>query len=423
MSQDQVFWYLNRPSDVTCLRTSLEADVVIIGAGMAGLTTAQAFAHKNKNVVLLEAYYCGAGASGKSSGFVTPNSEVSLSEFIERYGDVGGKNIWASIDAGVKYIQDNIQRYSIDCDYEQQDSLFVANTARAVKKLREEDENLQKFFTSPGFVEKQELSYVLGSDKYHGGVIYKDTFGMNAYKYCQAMKKILLQQGVHIFEETPVLDFKNNSVMTLHGTVKAKNIIVCADRFIPNFGKLTTEIYHGQNFLLMSQPLSEPEIKAIFPQRNLMVWDTELIYNYFRMSGNRLLLGGGSLINFYNKHEEHNSRYVYHKLTHYFKKQFPLIDVQFEQFWPGLIGVSKDVAPISGFDKDDASVYYISAAGGLPVAAALGIYCADRIVDGRDDLQDYFSPYRHTTIPGWANSVLGTKLSFALSNFMAVSSQ
>lgn len=422
MSQDQVFWYLNRP-DVSCLRTSLETDVVIIGGGMAGLTAAQAFAKKNKNVVLLEAFYCGAGASGKSSGFVTPNSELSLSDFIDTYGDTGGKNIWSSIEAGVEHIRNNIETHVIDCDYEKQDSLFVANSARAVKKLREEDENLQKFFNKSGFVEKHEVPSLLGTKGYYGGVIYKDNFGMNAYKYCQAMKEILIKQGVQIFEDTPVLDFKNHVVTTLHGTVKAKHIIVCADRFTPDFGRLTNEIYHGQNFLLMSQPLEENEIKKIFLDRRLMVWDTELIYNYFRMSGDRLLLGGGSVLNFYNRHESHASNFMYNKLTRYFKKQFPEIDIQFEQLWPGMIGVSKDVAPVSGFDKDDTSIYYIGAAGGLPVAAGLALYCADRLVDNRDDLQDYFSPYRKYTIPGWANSLLGTKLSFAISNFMAVSSQ
>jgi gamma-glutamylputrescine oxidase len=91
--QDENFWYLAR-QEIGPLRNNLEADVVVIGGGMAGITAAQAFAQKGKKVVLLEAYFCGAGASGKSSGFITPNGEIGLSEFVRRYGVEGGLAIW-----------------------------------------------------------------------------------------------------------------------------------------------------------------------------------------------------------------------------------------------------------------------------------------------------------------------------------------
>lgn len=421
--QDQTFWYLDRPNKIPRLENNLETDVVIIGAGMAGLTAAQAFIQKNKRVVVLEAFFCGAGASGKSSGFITPNSELSLSKFIELYGQEGGSVIWKVIESGVEHIRTTIHRFNIDCDYTAEDSLLVANSQRAIKELQEEDKNLIMLFKKSHFIEKDNLSTLIGSTHYHGGVLYKNTFGISAYKYCQALKNVLTAQGVQIFEETPVLQFGNHLAHTLNGTVKAQHIIVCADRFTPHFNKLNKEIYHAQNFLLISQPLHKEEIRYIFPDKRLMVWDTELIYNYFRMSGNRLLLGGGSLLNLYNRSEQHNNRRIFLKLSHYFKRQFPHLDIQFEQFWPGMIGISKDIAPLMGYDKHDSSVYYIAAAAGLPIAAALANYCADAIVDKRDDLKDYFSPYRKYAVPTWAQSILGTKLSFALSNFLSVGSQ
>jgi ribulose 1,5-bisphosphate synthetase/thiazole synthase len=78
--QDQVFWYLKRGAAKPC-RENIQADVAIIGGGMAGLSAAQAFNKKGKKVVVLEQYYCGSGATGKSSGFVTPNAELSLTDF------------------------------------------------------------------------------------------------------------------------------------------------------------------------------------------------------------------------------------------------------------------------------------------------------------------------------------------------------
>lgn len=414
-SQDQVFWYLKRP-DVPILRADMHADVAIVGGGMAGLTAAQAFLAKGKKVVLLEAYYCGAGASGKSSGFITPNGELGITDFTRLYGKEAACAIWKRITSGMQHINNNIKQYVLDCDYMPQDSLYVASKQRDVKRLMAEHNALQQFGYASRYITKNELRAVLGSDTYYGGVTYADTFGINAYAYCQAMKDILVQQGALIYEETPVLAVGNNHINTLHARVTADHIVVCADRFIPTLKKLMQQIYHVQTFLLMSQPLTDEQMQIIFPGSNYMVWDTELVYNYYRLSGKRLLLGGGSVLNTYNANETHNSAYMYKKLTHYLKRQFPQLTIQFEHIWPGLIGVSKDIAPILGADKDDASLFYIGAAAGLPVAASLALYAADHIVDGADDLKDYFCPYRAFPIGGMVQSVLGNKLSFALSN-------
>lgn len=414
--QDENFWYLAR-QDIGPLRENLEADVVVVGGGMAGITAAQAFAQKGKKVVLLEAYFCGAGASGKSSGFITPNGEIGLSEFVRRYGVEGGLAIWNLLEKrGMEHIRKNIKDYNIECDYIEEDALEVASSEKDLAIIVKEAEYLSRFGFDSSFTKKEDIPTLLGTKKYYGGVTYRNNFGISGYKYCTAMKNILTQQGVAIYEETPVVTLDAHLVTTLHATVKAETIVVCADRFIPTLGKLTQEIYHVQNFLLLSQVLTDHEVQKIFPQRKLMVWDTESIYNFYRMTGNRLLLGGGSMWKAFNTNASYHSEFMYKKLTNYFADTFPDIEIQFEQLWPGLIGISKDIAPIVGHDKVAQSIYYVGAPAGLTVAAMLGNYAADHIVDGQDTLKDYFSPYREFRVGGVLQSILGTKLSFALSN-------
>ncbi len=414
--QDENFWYLQR-QDVGSLRGDLEAEVVVIGGGMTGITAAQAFAQKGKKVVLLEAYFCGGGATGKSSGFITPNGEIGLSEFVRRYGVEGGLAIWNLLEKrGMEHIRKNIKDYKIECDYIEEDSLEVASSEKDLTIILKEAEYLARFGFASHFTEKEDLPLLVGSKRYYGGVSYGNNFGINGYKYCMAMKNILIKQGVGIYEETPVLSLNAHLVTTPHAFVKAETIVVCADRFIPTLGKLTKEIYHVQNFLLLSQTLTDHEIRKIFPQRKLMVWDTELIYNFYRMTGDRLLLGGGSLWKAYSANASYHSEFMYKKLTRYLADTFPDVEIQFEQLWPGLIGISKDIAPVVGRDAAIQSIYYVGAPAGLTVAAMLGNYSADHIIDGDDTLKDYFSPYRKFRVGGVLQSILGTKVSFALSN-------
>src|SRR5579872_5973990 len=136
--QEQNFWYLQRP-DVVSLHTDKETEVVVLGGGMAGLTAAHAFVKKGRKVILLEAHYCGAGASGKSSGFIEPNGEISFSEFVQRYGTEGAQAIWGLIQKnGIEYIRNNIKQYQLNCDYTEQDSLEVASTKKDVADIAKE---------------------------------------------------------------------------------------------------------------------------------------------------------------------------------------------------------------------------------------------------------------------------------------------
>jgi gamma-glutamylputrescine oxidase len=415
--QNQVFWYLQRKPIPPC-RQTIETEIAIIGGGIAGLSAAHAFHKRGKKVILLEQYYCGSGASGKSSGFITQNAELSLTDFEKQYGSDAARTIWQFITSGVEDIRNNIMHHNFNCDYAPQDTLVLADTKGALNELKTEQAHLEKMGYTSSFYDATTVKKYIGSTAYYGGVEYKGTFGIDAYCYCQSMKELLQKSGVTIFEETPVTAINDHTLETMHARITADFIIVCTDHFTPQLGLLSKEIYHAQTFLMISQVLTDDEIHAIFPTKNFLAWDTQLIYNYFRVTANkRLLLGGGSILTTFLK-EKPAYKPLIKKLTNYFQKRFPHLTIQFEQCWPGLIGISKDIAPIAGRDQNRPYIYYVTAATGLPIAAALGRYSAEHIVDGNDNLDSYFSPYRKFPIGGILQSLLGTKLSFALSNYI-----
>ena len=84
-----------------------------------------------------------------------------------------------------------------------------------------------------------------------------------------------------------------------------------------------------------------------------------------------------------------------------------------------MLGVSKDLLPIMGPDKSNNAVYYVGAATGLPWAAAIGAYAADRVINGRSEFDQVFSPERNFIIGPRIQSLLSTPLTYALSNGIA----
>lgn len=233
LPQNQVLWYLNN-TKLKPLRNNAKTEVLVIGGGMSGLSTAQAFAEKGYKVILIEKNYCGAGASGKSSGFITPDSELSFFELQRIFGTETGKRLWELIGTGVQRIGNNIEKHSIDCEYQIQDTLVVANTSRAfIDDVKIEYNNREKAGYPSILYDENSIQNVLSSSAYMGGISYGGTFGIHAYKYCLAMKQILQHLGVAVYEETPAIKISNHKVITPQASIQADYIIVCTDRFEP----------------------------------------------------------------------------------------------------------------------------------------------------------------------------------------------
>lgn len=420
---DQVFSYLSQTKPIQ-LKKEITADVVIVGGGMAGVSAALEFKNKGCSVVLVEKGFCGAGASGKSSGFITPDSEIPLHALIERFGKEQAQHIWDFVQTGVDDIHSSIQKYAISCDYRKENTVVLASSnSDFTKQIKPEFEARTACGYESTLYQAHELTNVIGAHGFNGAIRYGNSFGINAYQYVQGIKQVLQDAGVQVYEETPAIALERNKVITPFGSVKAKYVVLCADRFIPDLNKLTYEIYPLQTFLMLSAPLSDKEIALLYPQSPVMAWDTALIYTYYRMTGdNRLMLGGSTLLGTYANKAQHDNKGAFARLQKYCKTHFPYLNAQFEYMWPGLIGVSKDILPLAGRDKDDDSLYYVGGAAGLPWAAALGKYSAQSLIDGRADLDTIFNPYRAFKFGQGIQTILGNRLTFALSHITTLSS-
>jgi len=419
--KNKVYWYsLKAPKPGAALSKDLKTTVAVIGGGVAGLSCAQKLHAAGVPVVLIEKKFCGAGASGKTSGFITPDSEIELSSLLESYGPEKAKHIWEFVLSGVALIQKNIRDYKIDCDHQVQDSLLIANNASGFEAIKKEDEARKSLGYSSTLYDSTTIKNAIHSEHTVGAVRYPKTFGINSYLYCLALRDELRKSGVPIFEQTKAERIEDHTIFTPGGQITADKIILCTDRFIPELDIAKKEIYHVQTFLGVTKPLSDQALKSIFPSDPMMVWDSDLVYNYFRVTGDqRLLIGGGDLFYTYARELSRNTARFSRRLTNYIHKKFPTLDFQLEYLWPGMLGVSKDLLPIMGPDKNNSALWMVGAATGLPWAAALGVYAAEKILTNRNDFDADFSPERHFTIGPRLQSLLTTPLTYALSHGLA----
>jgi gamma-glutamylputrescine oxidase len=415
--RDAVFWFDRKAPLLPPLERALDTDVVVVGGGMMGLMCARTLRARGQRVCLVEAETCGAGASGRSSGLITPDSELELRDLVRQFGPEEAPKLWEFALGGVKAIRQAILEDQIDCDMQVQDALFVAATGGGAQVISAEYAARNTFGYSSTFYSRESLPSILGSPAYFGALRFGDTFSIDAYRACAGLRQGLLQTGAQIFERSPVTRILENGVETPGGAVRARAVIVCADRFLPALGLARREVYHVQTFLAISEPLGNSDIDRMFPRGPLMVWDTDLTYKYFRLTGDRrLLIGGGTLASTYSPREQHRPEQAVRRLTSYLARRFPDVRVKFIACWPGLIGISKDFAPVVGCHPRYSSVHYAAGAAGLPWAAALGRYLAEKVLDGRHDVDAPLAVQRRFAIGPHLQAILGAPAAFAMSH-------
>lgn len=403
------------------LKTNIKADVLIVGAGAAGLSAALHFVGKGLKVVVLEKNICGGSSSGKSAGFLTPDSELELSQLVRRFGITGAKDLWSVPVKGIELMKATVQTHQIDCDFQVQDSLFLGIGSSGWEAIQEEMQSRQSLGFEQTLYTQNELKAIIGSDAYSGAVRYKETYGIDALLYCQGVKKILIEQGIEIYEATEVLSVSDHCAKTHLGSVTAEQIIFCADKIEKTLSHYADNIYHAQTFLSISEPLNEQMVNAIFPEDKFQCWDSTLVYSYFRITGdNRILLGGGDMLTTFSKNDVNTAR-VINKVIGSFKENFPqLKDLKFIQYWPGRIDTTRDLLPTILKDESAPWLHFVLGCVGLPWATFCGNFAARHAFDTKMQndrhYYDYFRADRRFFVPLWMEKILGKQLVFSMNN-------
>jgi gamma-glutamylputrescine oxidase len=408
------------------LSKDIKCDVLIVGGGMSGISAAVEFLKKGLHVVLIEKNIIGGSSTGKSAGFLTPDSELELHQLVRRYGIDAAREIWDAPCRGIDRIVGAIKKLDIQCGLAEQDSLFLGIGKSGIKAVESEMECRK----SVGFTDQQSydeggLKNILGAEQYSAGIRYSGTYGFNPLLAMQGLKDVFIDNGMQIFESTAMERLEDHTVFTHGGSITAGHIIIAVDKLESAINPLAHEIFHAQTFMSVSEPLTDKELNLLFPGgKQMQCWDSKLVYSYFRLTGdNRLLLGGGSAMTTFMRNS-FNGSITIKKVIKEFKTHFPFLkELSFIQYWPGLIDTTRDLLPIIVKPPKQPHVQFILGIVGLPWAAFSGSFAARNIL-GEDDgdykkYYKYFSNRRYFFLPSSLGKVISKPILFSLNNSWA----
>lgn len=394
---------VTRPAPAAPLQGAVQADVVVVGGGFAGLSAALELAQQGLSVVLLEADRIGSGASGRNGGQAIVGYASGQGPFEDQLGAQDAQRAWDLSVQAVALIEQRITTHGIACDW-QRGYTYVADSPKKARALREEFEDHSRRGVACTWAEGADVARFIGSPRYVAAFRENTSGHLHPLKYALGLARAAQAAGVRIFEQSPVTGLQRGKTLvarTAQGQVTARFGVLAGNCMLPEFGprvapEIAPRIMPVGTYIVGTAPLDADLCERLIPG-NAAVCDNNFVLDYFRFSADRRMLFGGRVS--YTTMTPPDLKGV---MARRMGAVFPeLANVPVPFVWGGFVDISMNRAPDFGRLGDN--LYYLQGFSGHGVAlTGLAGQLVAEAVAGQAGRFDLFARLKHHDFPGGA---------------------
>ncbi len=324
---------------------SLSADVVVIGGGFTGLSTALHLAKQGARAVVLEAREIGYGGSGRNVGLVNAGMWVRPSVVVEALGAEHGHRLLTLLGEGPRLVFDLIGQHDIRCDPVHNGTLHCSPDRRGEAELLQRYTEWRELGAPVSLLSEAETVRRTGTGLYRSALLDARAGTIQPLSYARGLAGAAIAAGARIFTNSGALRWERDgtawSVATRDGKVRADWIVVATGAYTDGLREdIRTQQIHLPYFNFATQPLPAELRQSILPG-NHGIWDTRSVLRSFRLDRDgRLVVGSvGALSGWHERvHREWALRSA--------RKAFPQLKaVRMEFGWDGTIDMTDDNLP------------------------------------------------------------------------------
>lgn len=334
------------PPPTEALAASTQADVLVIGGGYAGLSTALHLAERGVKTIVLEAREIGFGGSGRNGGQVIPGLKYDPDDLISMFGQEKGERLLRFAGATADTVFNLIDRHAMDVPHVRKGWIQGAHTDEALRIAHGRAAQWARHGADAQPLDRDQVARLLGTDRYLGGWVDNRAGAVQPLSYVRGLARAALNAGALIHTETPVTGLKREggkwTASTARGaTVTAERVVMCTNAYggdlLPG---LKTSIIDANTFQVATAPLPESVRAGIFPEGHVTS-DTRNLLLYFRLDHQgRLLMGGRGPF------REPKGPQDWAHLERVMFKMFPQVaGTPFEYRWCGRVAITRDYLP------------------------------------------------------------------------------
>ncbi|KAF0171264.1 MAG: Glycine/D-amino acid oxidase deaminating [Rhodobacteraceae bacterium] len=389
-------WYRRQaPADLPLhapLQTRIDADICIIGGGLAGLTAAYELARAGRNVVLVEARRIGWGASGRNGGFVSPGYSLGYDAIAARVGTAAAKDLFQMSIEGMRIVADNITCLGINAAAPCPGILGAVRYDAGRDLMDHRDWLAREFDYQVAHLDRAALGEHLTSPRYHQALHDQNAFHFDPLAYCLGLARAAMAAGSVIHEATPADKIEGGAagwtITTPQGRVSAREVVVTTggytDRLVPQLHRAFLPI---ATYVMISR--AAPDLIASAIHTRSAIGDDRRAGDYYRLvdDGKRVLWGGK--ITTRTTEPRDLGKLLHQTMTDTYPQ---LAGLQTDTVWTGLMSYARHRMPQIG--KLASGLWHCTAFGGhgMNTTAIGGRVIAEAML-GQSDRYRRFAPF------------------------------
>lgn len=374
-------------------------DVIIVGAGITGLTTALSLQERGKKCLILEANNIGFGTTSATTAHLNTVLDTTYNDMIKGFGKESALLIAQGAKQAIALIKRNVDHYNINCDFEYKTGFLFAGNEDEVKALDDILDGLEKVG-----IEASVTDSIPVPMSFTKAIKFPGQAQFHPVNYLLALTEAFTELGGIIKEDARVTKVEHNDdvqeVYIGENELYKASRVVYATHIPPGLNLLHLRCAPYRSYVLGIELNDESQ----YPEA--LVYDCQDPYHYFKTAyqdDKKIMLVGG---NDHKTGHDENTDHNFTALEAYVRSHYDVHSIPYK--WSSQYFEPADGLPYIGkLPGGNEHVYVATGFGGngMIYGTLAGHILADLIVSGDSAYADLLSPSRIKPIAGFKNFV------------------
>ena len=386
--RDDSLWLSTTPStNYAPLDGDHRFDTVVVGGGIAGLSTAIALKDAGRSVAVVEAGRIVEGTTGHTTAKLTAQHGLVYDYLESRFGAARARQYAEANRAGIEDVAARVDRLGIDCDFRRRPAYTYTESMDDLEAIHREVDTARRLGLPASYTETVDIPFDV-----EGAVRFDEQAEFHPRKYLLAIAAAIHGDGCTVYERTRALDIDRGTtvrVETDRGDIRADDVVVASHfPFFDRAGYFAR--MHPWRSYLLAVRIDEPPPNGMYYSTNT---PPETIRSHPTDDGELLIVGG-------QKHRPGtgpDASVRYRRCEAFARQRFSVQSI--EHRWATHDYTAVDRVPFVGKIGPRAKhVYVATGFGGWGLAAgtAAGSILADQIRGRENPWAEIFDPQRIT---------------------------
>jgi glycine/D-amino acid oxidase-like deaminating enzyme/nitrite reductase/ring-hydroxylating ferredoxin subunit len=367
------------------LEAPIEVDVAILGAGIAGLTTALLLKNARLRVAVVESGGVSCATTGHTTAKVSAQHGLIYHTLSSKFGRDGARAYAEANLAAVDLVETLVREHEIDCDWERRPAYAYTEQDSSVKQVEKEVDAARQAGCPATYTEETDLPW-----RVKAAVRFDEQAQFHPRRYCVALAHLVHGDGSSVFEHVRAMDVEDGSpcvVKTARHDVRAAFVVLATHLPFLDRGAFFAKCHPEREYVLgVSLEQSVPRGMYISVDK-----PTRSVRQHPFDGGELLILGGDS----HKTGQDDDTEQHYRALEDFSRERFDVRSIDYR--WSTQDQMSLDQVPYIGKLRRTSDRLYVATGfnkWGMTGGTVAGVVITDEILERDNPWSELFDPNR-----------------------------